>query len=340
MDNTPLGMQFLEFDTDKDGKITAGEAHDLMKLLGKNVYPGTVNNVRKRIMQVLKMINYQDPSAEHFTFEQFKEYFESYETTPKHDIWKAKYELLSGIYGIKMSLNKSEGDSAAPGCQKSENVCEATSGQIKFTVGPVNQNYDCLLQLNLVKEKKEESKPFIKLVFDQASSERAKNLEILIKQLHDNLVNMVKEMQPEYGPLADSFNVLTNVIDCRLNVFITTSNNDLIELGLLLSQGFDIMCDSKSQAKLHFKHQFSANIDQFMDKHSNYTFYNAITHNTMTSIDWMAMYPKEFVKAILKANDAFSQLKYESVQPFCLTLIGLLHLESAQCSFAFDNAEL
>ena len=50
MDSTPLGMQFLEFDTDKDGKITAGEAHDLMKLLGKNVYPGTVNNVRKRIM--------------------------------------------------------------------------------------------------------------------------------------------------------------------------------------------------------------------------------------------------------------------------------------------------
>ena len=45
MDTTPLGMQFSEFDTDQDGKITAQEAHDLLKLLGKNVYQGTVNNV-------------------------------------------------------------------------------------------------------------------------------------------------------------------------------------------------------------------------------------------------------------------------------------------------------
>ena len=46
MDTSPLGMQFAEFDTDHDGKITAQEAHELMKLLGKNLYQGTINNVR------------------------------------------------------------------------------------------------------------------------------------------------------------------------------------------------------------------------------------------------------------------------------------------------------
>lgn len=45
MDTTPLGMQFSEFDTDHDGKINAQQAHELLKLLGKNVYQGTVNNV-------------------------------------------------------------------------------------------------------------------------------------------------------------------------------------------------------------------------------------------------------------------------------------------------------
>ena len=43
------------------------------------------------------MMNYENQNATHFTFEQFREYFESYETVPKHDIWKMKYEILQGI---------------------------------------------------------------------------------------------------------------------------------------------------------------------------------------------------------------------------------------------------
>lgn len=45
MDTSPLGMQFQEFDADHDGLINATEAHDLLKLLGKNIYMGSVQNV-------------------------------------------------------------------------------------------------------------------------------------------------------------------------------------------------------------------------------------------------------------------------------------------------------
>lgn len=43
-----------------------------MKLLGKNVYTGSV-------LQALRLINYTDPNATYFTFEQFQEYFNSCE---------------------------------------------------------------------------------------------------------------------------------------------------------------------------------------------------------------------------------------------------------------------
>ena len=49
-------------------------------------------------------MNYEQENPTHFTFEQFKEYFESYESSPKHDIWKMKYEFLKGIEEIKRPL--------------------------------------------------------------------------------------------------------------------------------------------------------------------------------------------------------------------------------------------
>ena len=52
------------------------------------------------------MMNYDKEDSSHMTFEQFREYFESYETVPKHDIWKMKYEVLQGIEEIKKPLKK------------------------------------------------------------------------------------------------------------------------------------------------------------------------------------------------------------------------------------------
>ncbi len=43
--NSPLEAQFNEFDTDKDGKIDDTQTYELLKLLGKNVYSGTVRQV-------------------------------------------------------------------------------------------------------------------------------------------------------------------------------------------------------------------------------------------------------------------------------------------------------
>lgn len=170
-------------------------------------------------------------------------------------------------------------------------------------VGPPNQNYECLLDFNIEKESnKPETKPFVKITFELSSAERATNLENLIKNLHDTLVNMVKEMEPEYAAFAEEFKVITNVIDCRLNVFIKTDREDLIEVGILLSRALDNMCNAKSEVRLNFKQRFSIDINKFLEKDSDYTFYHALTKNASTSISWKAMHPREALKALLKAN--------------------------------------
>ncbi len=44
-DSSPLAMQFKELDTDGDNKLTVDEVHELFKLLGKNIYKGSITSV-------------------------------------------------------------------------------------------------------------------------------------------------------------------------------------------------------------------------------------------------------------------------------------------------------
>lgn len=129
------------------------------------------------------------------------------------------------------------------------------------------------------------------------------------------------------------------MIDSRLNVFITTSSQELIDLGLTVSQFFDKILNDHSEGKLSFKHRFSVDIEKFMDPNSDYTFYHTITQNTHTSIQWRTLFMKEVLREILKLNDVFSELKYDKTEIMNILTIGLLHLDRLDGSFAFDNAE-
>ena len=99
-------------------------------------------------------------------------------------------------------------------------------------------------------------------------------------------------MEPEYATFVEEFKIITNVIDCRLNVFIKTERQDLIELGILFSKALDNLCNSKPEVRLNFKQRFSADINKFLEKDSSYTFYHALTKNAQTTISWKAMHPK------------------------------------------------
>lgn len=45
-DNSPLAMQFKEFDDDADNKLTPDQVYELLKLIGKNIYKGSVSSVQ------------------------------------------------------------------------------------------------------------------------------------------------------------------------------------------------------------------------------------------------------------------------------------------------------
>lgn len=44
-DNSPLAMQFKEFDDDGDNKLNSDQVYELLKVLGKNIYKGSVTSV-------------------------------------------------------------------------------------------------------------------------------------------------------------------------------------------------------------------------------------------------------------------------------------------------------
>lgn len=152
-------------------------------------------------------------------------------------------------------------------------------------------------------------------------------------------MELVKAEEPEYATVADSFNILTNVIDSNLNVFITTNYKDIIDLGILFSDFLDRLLGSKTEAKVDIKHSFTLEINKFLTKDDSYTFYHAMTKDVKSKISWKLLFMKETAKKLLKANEAFNELKYEPTEPFSLIIIGLLHLEVFEGSFKFDNAD-
>lgn len=74
------------------------------------------------------------------------------------------------------------------------------------------------------KSPKAESKPFIKIAFEQGSNEKAKLLEEKFKNLQTSLFDLMKSNDPESAEILDYIHIITNVADTKLNIFVTTSN--------------------------------------------------------------------------------------------------------------------
>ena len=101
----------------------------------------------------------------------------------------------------------------------------------------------------------------------------------------------------------------------------------------------DKILNCKADASLYFKQSFNLDVDKLMHPHVNYTPYHIITRNTHAKLIWKAHNFKETAKELLKVHGAFSELKYDSTEPFSLAMIGLLHLNVCQINMVFDNTE-
>lgn len=119
---------------------------------------------------------------------------------------------------------------------------------------------------------------------------------------------------------------MTNTVESKVNLFVTTSNDLLVEVGNLLSEYVDRILGGTISAHLYFKHQFSIDIPKMLEKESDYTFYHGLTKNSRTHLKWHGHNFKNSTKSLLKKHKAFSDLYYEKTQPEILSLIGLLHL--------------
>lgn len=215
---------------------------------------------------------------------------------------------------------------------------DPTEGDIEVTIGPENQNYQNYLEIILEKTPKEESKPYLKIVFEQNSVEQAKKLEELIKQFHKNIVQFIKEESPEMEELVDSFNVITNVAGNRLNLFITTSSQDLIDFAQLISEFWDRVLEQRIEAKINYKYNFALDIPEFLKNDSGYSFYEMLTKNCHMKLTWTGCNFKESLKRILATQGAFSEFKYDKSEPAGLFLIAILHTNLCQIQLSFDNA--
>lgn len=106
----------------------------------------------------------------------------------------------------------------------------------------------------------------------------------------------MKSNDPESAEILDYIHIITNVADAKLNIFVTTSNEALIELGLLTADFVDQVLGNKLEAKVEFKHEFCIDINKFIDKSSDYSFYHALTKNYHTKLMWNAVNFKESTK--------------------------------------------
>ena len=132
---------------------------------------------------------------------------------------------------------------------------------------------------------------------------------------------------------------MTNTVENKVNLFVTTSNDLLVDVGILVSEYFDRIFASSVSAHLYFKHQFSIDIPKLLEKESDYTFYHGVTKNSKTSLKWYGQNFKNATKSLLKKQKAFSDFYYDKTQPELLSLIGLLHLENCDVELCFDNAQ-
>ena len=80
---------------------------------------------------------------------------------------------------------------------------------------------------------------------------------------------------------------------------------------MLVSQYLDKLLGLKSDLKVHFKHSFSADIEKFMDKSSDYTFYHAVTQNAHTKLSWSACNFKEATKEMLKLHRLLHEKRFQ-----------------------------
>jgi hypothetical protein len=98
----------------------------------------------------------------------------------------------------------------------------------------------------------------------------------------------MKSSDPESAEILDYIHIITNVADTKLNIFVTTSNQALVELGTIAADFVDQVLGSKLETKLEFKHEFCVDINKFIDKTSDYSFYHAMTKNYHTKLVWEA----------------------------------------------------
>lgn len=152
-------------------------------------------------------------------------------------------------------------------------------------------------------------------------------------------MELLKGECPEYIDLIDSIHFMTNVSGNKLSLFITTSNDLLIQIGELCSEYLDRILGTPFDLYYYTKHEFNFDVSKFIDSTSDYTFYEAITKNTKTNIKWQGHNFKNKLKSLLKAHKAFDQLWYDKADPPSVMLIGLLHLDSCDLDLTFDNSE-
>lgn len=100
------------------------------------------------------------------------------------------------------------------------------------------------------------------------------------------MIDLLKGEFTELTDLFDSIHVITNVSGNKLNIFVTTSNELLTEVGELVSEYVDRILSSPFDFFCHFKHQFTIDIPKMLDAQSSYTFYEAITKNTKLDFKW------------------------------------------------------
>lgn len=121
-----------------------------------------------------------------------------------------------------------------------------------------------------------------------------------------------------------SVSFITNVNNNVFSLFITTSNQGLIELVEVMADFFDSIVRHGINGKIDFDFRFNFDFQKFISD-PNYNFYDIFVKNCSVHLKWNVWEIFHNLRKLALKADLFSDLSYEPTEPFSLFLMGLLH---------------
>ena len=117
------------------------------------------------------------------------------------------------------------------------------------------------------------------------NNEEAAQIQELVKAIYVAAIELLKSEEPDYEKDFGTIHLITSLNANKVSLFVTTSNEAWMELGLLASEFLDKILGVQINLTADVRVNFSFDFDKFVTD-PDYNVYEMFTKNSKTEIKW------------------------------------------------------